>query len=190
MASFGRVFSDKRLVLIPLVALALANVVMLGLVLGPLGGRVGTLEDRATAASTAAATAERELDDARALATGKVQATDDLQRFYRDVLPADQASARRLTFLRLAQVARGAGLDFDRRAFTQDHQRDAHLVRADLSMIVRGRYDQLRRFMYDVEAGDDFVVIRSLTVINSGDIPGDLEATLSLSTYYKADDGQ
>ena len=190
MVSPARVMTDKRLVLVPIVVLALVNLVMLGLVLGPLGGRVGTLEARATAATIAAADAQRELDQARALSTGKSQATDDLQQFYTDVLPEDQASARRLTFLRLAQLARGAGLDFDRRAFTQDQQQDAHLVRADLSMVVRGRYPELRRFMHAVESGDDFVVIRGLTVTQSSDTPGVLDATLSISTYYRAPDGR
>lgn len=190
MVSPARVLSEKRLVVVPLVVLALVNLVMLGLVLGPLGGRVGTLEARATAATIAAADAQREQDEARALSTGKSQATDDLQQFYSDVLPEDQASARRLTFLQLAQLARGAGLDFDRRAFTQDRPKDAHLIRADLSMVVRGRYPELRRFMHAVEAGDDFVVIRGLTVSQSTDTPGMLEATLSISTYYRAADGR
>ncbi len=190
MVPLSRVLTDKRLVMVPLVVLALVNLVMLGLVLGPLGARVGTLDTRAAAAAQAAADAQRELDDARALSTGKSRATEDLQRFYQDVLPEDQASARRLTFLSLARVARDAGLDFDRRAFTQDRPKDGHLVRADISMVVRGRYDQLRRFMHAVESGDDFVVIRSLTVAQGSDVPGMLEATLNISTYYRAPDGR
>jgi Tfp pilus assembly protein PilO len=189
MASLQRVVSDKRLVVVPLAVLALVNVVMLGLVLGPLGGRVRTLEARSAAATVAAAAAQRDLEQARGLATGKTQATTDLQTFYDQVLPGDQAAARRVTFLRMAQVAREAGLDFDRRAFAQEQPKGAHLVRVDLSMVVRGRYANLRRFFHAVESGREFVVIRSVNVGQATDTPGVLEATLALSTYYKAPDG-
>jgi Tfp pilus assembly protein PilO len=190
MAPLTRVLADKRLVVVPLAVLALANLVMLGLVLGPLGARVRTLEARAAAATQGAAAAQRDLEQARALASGKSQATTDLQTFYNEVLPADQAGARRVTFLRMAQVARDAGLDFDRRAFAQEQPRGANLVRVDLSMVVTGRYSQLRRFFHAVESGPDFVVIRSVNVGQAGDTPGELEATLELSTYYyRASDG-
>lgn len=189
MVPMRRVLTDKRLVVVPLALLALVNLVMLGLVLGPLGGRVRTLEARAAAAMQGAAEAQRDLDQARALATGKSQATTDLQTFYDQVLPTDQAAARRVTFLRMAQVARDAGLDFDRRAFAQEHPKGAQLVRVDLSMVVQGRYAQLRRFFHAVESGQEFVVIRSVNVGQAGDTPGLLEATLELSTYYRAPDG-
>lgn len=189
MVPVRRVLTDKRLVVVPLALLAVVNIVMLGLVLGPLGGRVRTLEARAAAATQGAAAASRDLAQARALATGKLQATTDLQTFYDQVLPTDQAAARRVTFLRMAQMARDAGLDFDRRAFAQEQPKGAHLVRVDLAMIVRGRYAQLRRFFHAVESGQDFVVLRSVNVGQATDTPGLLEATLELSTYYRAPDG-
>lgn len=187
---FKRIVFDARFVVVPLALLALANLVMIGLVLGPLASRVHTLEARAASAMQAAATAQRDLTQARALATGKTQAAIDLERFYHDVLPVDQPSARRLTYVRLADVARNAGLDFDRRAFTQDRPKDARLVRADLAMAVRGRYRNLRQFFEAVETGDDFVVIRSVSVGQVAENPGLLEAVLGLSTFYKAPDGQ
>ena len=190
MASMQRLFNDKRWVVIPLALLAAANVVMLGLVLGPLASRVRTLDARAVAAAQDAIAAEADLQQARALASGKGQAQADLQTFYTNVLPPDQASARRLTFLRLAAVARDAGLDFDRRAFTQERSKDARLIRVDLAMEVRGRYDELRQFVHDIESGDDFVVITSVNVGQVDETPGLLQATFGISTYYKAPDGR
>ena len=190
MTPLSRIFADTRLAAVPLAILAVANLVMLGLVLGPLAGRVQTLEQRATTAALDAQAAQRDLDQARALAVGKTRATDDLQTFYTQVLPVGQSEARRLTFLRLAQVARGAGLDYDRRSFAQESERDARLIRMDMAMVVRGRYDQLRRFFHDVEAGEDFVVIRGVTVGQKSETPGELEATLQISTFYKAPDGR
>lgn len=190
MVPVSRILTDKRFVVAPLALLAVVNLVMLGLVLGPLASRVQTLEARASNATVSAVAAQRELEQARALATGKTQAGEDLQTFYQDVLPPDQSSARRLTFSRLAQLARGAGLDFDRRAFAQEQEKDARLVRVDMSMVVRGRYSQLRQFFHAVEAGEDFVVLRSVNVGQATDTPGVIEATLDISTYYKAPDGR
>lgn len=185
-----RIAADKRLWVLPLAVLGLLDLVMIGLVLGPLAARVRGLENRATAAVRSSEAAQRELEQARALGTGKSQAEADIERFYSEVLPFDQASARRLTFLRLGRLARESGLDFDRRAFTQDQQRDARLVRVDQAMIVVGRYDALRRFLHAVEAGDDFVIVRSINVARAGETPGELEATLGISTYYRPRDGR
>jgi Tfp pilus assembly protein PilO len=185
-----RIVADKRLWVVPLALLAVVDLVLLGVVLGPLAARVRGLETRADTAALAAANAQRDLDAARELSTGTQRAAGDVERFYTEILPADQASARRLTFLRLAQVARDAGLDFDRRAFTQAQERDGRLVRVDQTLVVRGRYDALREFLHAVEAGDDFVVVRSITVARADDGSGELEASLGVSTYYRADDGR
>lgn len=185
-----RIAADKRLWVAPLAVLGVVVLVLIGLVLGPLAARVRGLESRAHAAVVASATAQRELDQARALSVGQVQAAGDIERFYTDILPADQASARRLTLLRLAQIARASGLDYDRRAFAHEQDRDGRLVRVDQTLVVRGRYDALREFLHAVEAGDDFVVVRSITVAPAGETPGELEAALGISTYYRAPDGQ
>ncbi len=187
---FRRIASDKRLWVAPLAILAVIDLVLIGLVLGPLAARVRGLETRANAATVAAAAAQRELDAARALSTGTQQAAGDLERFYTEILPADQASARRLTFLHLGQLAHTSGLDYDRRAFTQAQERDGRLIRVDQTLVVRGRYDALREFLHAVEAGDDFVVVRSINVARADDATGELEAALAVSTYYRAADGR
>ncbi len=190
MVPARRLFADKRLILVPMTVLAIVNLVMLGLVIGPLAARVRTLESRATAATAAVATAERDLQTARALASGKSKAATDLELFYREVLPADHVEARRLTYLRLAELARASNLEFDRRSFAQDHPRDARLTRVDLSMTVLGSYRDLREFLHAAETGEDFVVIRGLTVARKDLRSNQLEATLDLSTYYGPGDGR
>jgi Tfp pilus assembly protein PilO len=189
MAPFARIVSDKRLVLVPLVILAIANLVMLALVIGPLASRVETLEARATTSALAVTAAERDVQTARALATGKSQAVTDLAVFYREVLPPDHPQARRLTYLRLAQLARTANLDFDRRTFAEDQPRDARLTRVDMTMTVAGTYRDLRRFLHAVETGEDFVVIRGIAVARRDEGQGLLDASLDLSTYYGPADG-
>jgi Tfp pilus assembly protein PilO len=190
MVPVARLLAEKRLLLVPMGLLAIINVVMLGLVIGPLSARVQTLETRATAALLAVTVADRDLQAARALAAGRSQATTDLARFYREVLPPDHPNARRLTYLRLAELARAANLEFDRRTFAQDQPRDARLTRVDMTMTVIGGYRDLRRFLHAAETSEDFIVIRGVSVARKDQESSLLEATLDLSTYYGPADGQ
>ena len=49
--------------------------------------------------------ARRDFAAARATVTGKGQADQELEKFYTDVLPPDVSGARRITFLRIEQLA-------------------------------------------------------------------------------------
>ena len=191
MVSTSRILADRRLLVSVLAMLAVANLAGLIIVFGPLRVRVRTLTTRATAASLAASTAARELTVARQTATGSHKAVTDLDRFYTKVLPPTQPAARQMTFVRLAQLACDANLSYDQRSFTREKaDRDDVLTRATLTMSVFGTYRDLRQFLYRLESGEDFVVIRDVGLVR-GDAAGDpLEAALTLSTFYKAPDGQ
>ncbi|BCS33338.1 hypothetical protein TBR22_A25650 [Luteitalea sp. TBR-22] len=191
MVPAARILADRRLLVGGLGVLAVANLVGLLLVVGPLRARVQGLTQRATAASLAATTAGRELADARQTSAGSVKAATDLQRFYTQVLPANQAAARQVTFVRLAQLAREADLSYDHRSFDQDQvDKDSTLVRATLKMNVYGTYRNLRQFLYRLETGPDFIVVREVGVVQSDDQAEPLEAALTLSTFFKADNGR
>lgn len=191
MVPAARIFADRRLVISVLGVLAAANLVALGLVLGPLRTRVQTLTQRATVASLNVTTAARELSDAKLTATGSVKAVGDLDRFYTQILPPDQPSARQMTFIRVAQLAQETGLEYDQRTFGQESlERNSLLTRATLTMSVFGSYGDLRRFLYRLETGDDFIVIRDVAVVQGEQPNAPLEAALTLSTYYKRADGR
>lgn len=190
MVPASRILADRRLLVGALTLLAVANLLGLLLVVGPLRARVQGLAQRATTASLASSAAARELEDARRTSAGSVQATTDLARFYAQILPANQAAARQMTFVRLAQLARESDLSYDHRAFQQDEaEKDGALTRATLTMSVYGTYRNLRQFLYRLETGPDFIVVRELGVVQSDDPNEPLEAALTLSTYFKADDG-
>lgn len=191
MVPVSRIFADRRLLVLALVVLGVANLIGFGLVIGPMRSRVHGLTQRATAASLAVSTATRDLAAARETSQGSVTAVQDLKRFYTEVLPVSQPAARQVTFVRLAQLARESNLTYDRRAFDQSAaERDSTLIRATLTMSVFGSYRDLRQFLYALESGEDFVVIRALRVAQSDDPGKPLEAALTLSTYYKASDGR
>lgn len=188
-----RILTDRRVVLSVLGVLAAANIVALAVVLGPLRGRVQTLTQRATVASLNAATAARELTEAKQTATGSLKAVGDLETFYTRILPVNQPAARQMTFIRVAQLAREHGLQYDQRTFGQETPQrtsDGVLTRATLTMSVFGAYRDLRQFLYALETGDDFIVIREVAVVRSDEPSAPLEAALTLSTYFKGGDGR
>ncbi len=189
MVSTSRILADHRVLVSVLALLGIVSLVGLGMVIGPIRSRVQTLTQRSTVASLAASTAARELADARQTSAGTEQAVADLQRFHAGVLPVSQAAARQVTFVRLAQLAREADLSYDHRTFDQeDPDKEGVLTRATLTMSVFGTYRNLRRFLYALETGPDFVVIREVGVVQSDDPGEPLEAALTLSTYFKARD--
>lgn len=191
MVATARILADRRLLVSVIAVLALVNFVGLAVVVGPIRSRVQALTARATVASLAVSTATRELADARKTTAGSVQAVTDLQRFYTEILPAGQPAARQVTLVRLAQLARESNLSYDRRAFNQeDPEKDAVLTRATLTMSVFGNYRSLRQFLHKIETGPEFVVVREVGVVRSDDQREPLEAALTLSTYFKAGNGQ
>jgi hypothetical protein len=191
MVPTARILADRRLLVSVLALLAIANFVGLALLFGPIRSRVRTLTQRATTASLSVSTATSELRDARETTAGSAQAVNDLQRFYTKVLPGNQPAARQVTLVRLAQLLQESNLTYDRRAFGQvPPEKDAVLTRATLTMNVYGSYRNLRQFLYKLETGPDFIVVREVGVAQAEDPKEPLEAALTLSTYFKATDGR
>jgi hypothetical protein len=185
-----RIFEEKRRVAIPVLAgLALNLALYVGGVL-PLSARASGAETRAKAAAIQLQAAQREDTEARGVAQGRDRTDASLQSFYKDILPSTLTQAREATFLRLSQLAEehnlqpAAGRQSDR-----EIERDSSLERLRITMSLRGDYDDIRRFIYQVESGTDFIVINSV-VLRQGVEPGaSLTLEMSLSTYYKAGRG-
>ena len=78
----------------------------------PLSQRVANIEQRDRTAEEQLLAAQRDHAQAAGTLTGKDRAATELATFYKDVLPSDLAGARRLTHLRLAQLARESNLKF------------------------------------------------------------------------------
>lgn len=191
MVPTARILADRRLLVSVLGLLALVNFVGLAMVVGPIRARVHALTQRATAASLAVSTATRDLAEARQTSAGSVQAVTDLQRFYTQILPATQPAARQVTLVRLAQLARDSNLSYDRRSFALDApENDGVLARTTMTMSVFGSYRDLRQFLYRLETGPDFVVVRQVAVVQGENPQDPLEAAVTLSTYHRVPDGR
>ena len=85
----------------------------------PLRGLCNRAASRAEASAQSLREAMADLKDAEATRDGQSQASADLDRFYASVLPSDLPTARRMTHLKLSQLARAHDVEFQERR--RDH---------------------------------------------------------------------
>jgi Tfp pilus assembly protein PilO len=181
----ARVAREQRAWLMPIgVVLAINLAVLVGVVL-PLTQSVDSGDKRAAAAAQGLSDAQADFKNAEATRDGQAQADRDLDRFYRQVLPADVAAARRITHLRLSQLAREHDVTFQQSAAVPEVVRDSQLERLKVSYGLSGNYDDIRQFIYDIETGPDFVVIDNVVLSEGADGNAPLSLNLDLSTFYR-----
>jgi Tfp pilus assembly protein PilO len=179
-----RILEEKRALVVPLaIALAL-NLVIYAVAVYPLSLKVAGAEQRARTATLNLLAAQQRAAQARATLTAKERAGQELRRFYSEILPADLATARRITGLRLAQLAQQSDLRYERRTVSPDQERDSRLARLRMTMIVEGEYQDVRRFIYQVETSPEFVVIEDVALVQGEEGGAPLVLTLDVSTYY------
>jgi Tfp pilus assembly protein PilO len=175
---------NRGMVATILLALA-ANVLAWVLVVRPLEVKSTGASDRAVAAADALRAAERDRAQAESLVTGKKRADEELDAFYKKVLPSDLTSARRMTYASLPALARKAGVQYQARTtLVEPVGRDGHLERMVIRMVLEGDYASLRQFIYDLEVAPEFVIIDDVTLVE-GQRNEPLRLTVNLSTYYR-----
>lgn len=190
--SLPRILRERRLIILPLAVALLANAAIFGLVVYPSAGRVARAEQQEQVALQDLSAAQRDFAAAQRTERDKAQAEQDLQKFYTEVLPPDLAGARRATYLHLAQLAKDAGLQYQRRLEeSREPTADARgpapaLARFDITMVLEGDYEGVRQFLRDVEASDGFIVIDNIGLAEGTDRGSALVLTVELSTYYRA----
>ena len=182
--SLVRLLQDHQRRLWPLLGLLALNVVVYAGYIYPLSQRVANIEQRDRTADTDLRAAQADYAQVSGALSGKARATEELATFYKDVLPADLTGARRLTHLRLAQLARESNLTFLRSSFEPVSDRDRTLTRLKIEMSLAGNYADMRRFLHALETATEFVVIDNVELADGG-TAGPLALTLHLSTYYR-----
>ena len=127
------------------------------------------------------------MKEARLTLESKTEADDELRKFYLDVLPRDLAGARGITFARLAVLASANKLVMERRSAAPDREEDSQLARLRITMLLKGDYRDMRRFIYVLETAPEFIVIEEV-ILSRGDATDDGEVlTLGLATYFWSD---
>lgn len=180
-----RAITENRGFVTALALALVANLLAYLLVVRPLEAKSTGAADRATAAANSLRAAEREMAQADALVKGKARADEELDAFYKKVLPSDMTAARRMTYASLPALARKAGVRYEARTTNVERaDRDGHLERMTIRMVLQGDYGNLRQFIYALEVAPEFVIVDDVTLVEGqGNEP--LRLTIDLSTYYR-----
>jgi Tfp pilus assembly protein PilO len=184
MALVRRVAQEHRRVLMPLLTALGINILLYAFAVYPLGQRVANVAQREQAAARELEAARGEHAQASGALTGKDRASAELTTFYNDVLPQGLTGARRLTYLRLAQLARESNLRYESSRTNDSLERGSTLSHLTITMQLAGEWDDIRGFIYDLDTAPEFVVIDNIQLSGAGD-SGRLSLDLALSTYYR-----
>ena len=182
---FRRVVTENRGLLVTLSVALAANILAYLLVVRPLELKSSGAADRAAAAALSLGAAEGEVAQADALVKSKARADEELDSFYKNVLPSDMTAARRMTYAGLPALARKAGVQYEARTTRVERvDRDGDLERMIIRMVLQGDYASLRQFIYALEVAPEFVILDAVTLVEEqGDAP--LRLTIDVSTYYR-----
>lgn len=181
-----RALAEHRRLVLALGAALVVNALVYGLAVYPLSQRVANVAERERAADQSLAQAKADHNQASGTLTGKSRASSELATFYTDVLPQDLSGARRLTYLRLARLARDSGLEYRRATYAPVVETGSTLTRLQIQLVLSGSYADMRDFIYQLEAAPEFVVIDNVHLAEGADGAGSLVVTLDLSTYFRS----
>ncbi|HTI39211.1 MAG TPA: GspMb/PilO family protein [Vicinamibacterales bacterium] len=189
MTAIQRILQEKRRLIVPLVVAALANVIAYAVVVFPLGRQVAAAEQERTYTRDMLVRARQDFQSARATVTGKQQADLSLRQFYTDVLPPTASAAQRVTYLRLAQLARDANVRLERGANAIDHLKNSSLSRLSTSYTLTGEYRDVRAFIYSLETAPEFVVLENVSLSSDQQAQHGLSVQIDVATYFRSSDG-
>jgi hypothetical protein len=181
-----RILEEKRGIIWPLVAALVLNIALMALVVYPLSRKVAGGEGQARAAAATLAGARQDYAAARATVSGKISADAELQKFYKDVLPPDVSGARRITFVKIDQLAQRANLRMYRRNYDTSQVRGSELGKLTVIATLSGEYRDIRRFIYALETAPEFLVLENVALSQGEDRERVLNVTVQVATYYRA----
>ena len=189
MKLLARILTEKR-VLATVVALGLlAAIALYTLGVYPQTVRRREGRERQAEAARSLVTAQRDHESAQVTMADKASATQELQIFYGEVLPADLAGARDITNPRLAALAQTHNLVMERRTTVSERDEKSDLARLRTNMLLAGVWADIRQFINGLENGPEFIVIEDIVLRPSEDTSSSLALTLTLATYYHDEDG-
>lgn len=186
----SRILSEKRRLVIPLVLAIVANALLYAVVVFPLGRQVASAAEQAQVQRDHLLRARQDYLSAKATVSGKQQADAALQKFYKDVLPADAGVARRLTYTRLADLARRANVKLEHGNNAVKHEKGSQLSKLTTSYTLTGDYRDVRKFIYSLETAPEFVVLENIALTSSsGETQArSLSMSLEIATYFRSGD--
>lgn len=186
MTQARRILAEKRALILPVALGLVVNIALYAIVVYPLSKKVAGGEQEAQASSAALDAARRDYAAARATIAGKGQADLELQKFYNGVLPPDISGARRITFLRMEQLAQQCSLRLERETSDPKALRDSQLVKFTYTASLSGEYRNIRRFIHELETAPEFLVLENVELSQSEVENRGLNVDVQIATYYRA----
>ena len=190
MKLMQRIFVEKRLAITIVIIAVVVDIALYALVVLPGSVALTNARQRAELASSGLIAAEQALAMARTTVDGKLEADRELQNFYREILPSDLSDARGITFARLEEAAVRNNLLMERRSSSTDHEEGSRLARLQMTMFLKGDYRDMRSFLSELEAADDFIVIEEISLSQDDAAENTESLTLGLATYYWTENGE
>lgn len=182
-----RIFMERRAVLLPLLVAFVANAGVLLLGVLPLRQSVKGAETDALNSRVNLAGARAAEKGAKQAQSGKERADQEMKKFYAEILPRNfDAAANLISFwpIKIAQQSRVKWSSGTTQ--TKPLQDPSSLVKVSSKATLTGEYADIRRFLYEIETAEQFVIIESVELQQSGSAQssGVLEVSLEIATYY------
>jgi type IV pilus assembly protein PilO len=188
MTRVRRILSEERHLVVPLVIAGVVSALLYVVVVFPLGRQVAAAEQQAQVQRSLVLRARQDHEAAKAMVEGKRLADASLQKFYEEVLPANASVARRLTYLKLSQLARAANVHLQSGTNVYSHEKGSHLSKVTTTYTLSGEYRDVRRFIYSLETAPEFMVLENvgLSSVEQQTRTG-LAVKLDVATYFRTD---
>jgi len=191
MSLWTRIFQERRLIILPLAVLIIANITVLALLVLPGERRVASMTDRVEESRHEAALAQLTLNKVKDQRTSKALAEQQLKKFYEEVLPAGSREAQDKTNFALQRLASESGVIEKNGVTGYEPVKDSRLERWTSRVVLDGPYANIRRFLFALEMARPFVVIEKVELspsnesgMTAGSQGNTIEVTLEIATYY------
>jgi len=190
MSLAKRIFTERRRVVLPLIIFLAVNVIVLAAVVYPLQQSLEGADAARTKAELDLAKARKDLKDVTDQHNSKKRADVELKKFYSEILPKSFAEARNLANFWLGGIAEQSRLTYRAGQYESEEVRGSSLMRFKGEVTLVGNYADIRRFLYEVETAQEFLVIERVALSQPGAAQGggqQLELALSVVTYFAPD---
>ncbi len=188
MSLTGRIFRERRRVIVPLLVFLLANAAGLGYVFWLQQSMDAAQASRDGALATLAM-ARKNKKDAEGAKGSKEMADVELRKFYGEVLPKNLSSALNVLNFWLNKVAASSHVSYHAGSYDHDQLRDSGLTKVKGEITLSGDYANVRKFLYELETSQEFIVIEKVQLSQPNAAQGNaqLEVALTVATYFLTD---
>jgi Tfp pilus assembly protein PilO len=187
MIIWRRALAEKRRIILPPVIGMIVVVALYVAVVFPLSHQVAATEHEERTSRDELVKARQDYNNAKATVTGKHQADAALQMFYKDTLPADKSVAQRLTFTRLADLAKQSNVKLEHGTNEVSREKGSSLSKLTTRYTLTGDYRDVRHFIYALETAPEFMVLENIGLTSASDQQSrSVAMNLEIATYFRS----